>query len=112
MTDQLISFETAKLAKEKGFNIECIYHIEKNLKTEEILNHVHYGYECPTQSLLQKWIRETHSIHIGIDYDVGGWSYFYLTNLKSPTKDVNWSKNYDTYEETLEAGLQEALKLI
>ena len=24
MQEQLISFETAKLAKEKGFNIECI----------------------------------------------------------------------------------------
>lgn len=69
--------------------------------------------EAPTQSLLQKWLREKHNIHIGVYYnknscvwDVECWHVddvepFYYGNIE-----------FNTYEEALENGLQEALKLI
>ena len=41
MKDQLVKFETAKLAKEKGFEGPHLVLL-------------------PTQSLLQRWIREKH----------------------------------------------------
>lgn len=124
MKDQLISFETAKLAKEKGYkgdtgkrglNIQLstlCYTIKENGYEEGHLNHVGVGIAAPTQSLLQKWLREIHNIQVFVAW----------TGLKSTNKyDVMWFKDvpktsfdasYNTYEEALEAGLTEALKLI
>ena len=99
MTDTIISFETAKLAEEKKYS----------QKKKELFP--------PTQSLLQKWLREKHNIHIIIKpfYD-------------SKTKKISWAADIIqigiqivktkrliiqfTYEEALEIALQEALKLI
>ncbi len=79
MEEQLISFETAKLAKEKGFDIICQKGfnpnngniIEGNLWF--VLNTLESNYhiQCPTQSLLQRWLREVHNIHIELLID--GW---------------------------------------
>lgn len=73
----------------------------------------------PTQSLLQKWLRETHNIHITIE------SYHCLGNDKpfglgiDAMFDGVWDyvaypgdTNFDTYEDALEIGLIEGLKLI
>jgi len=55
-------------------------------------------------TLLQKWLRESHSIHIGINFDTLDQSkgskkcwFFYLTNLKDSDDEINWSCNYGTY---------------
>ena len=152
MKEQLISSETAKLAKEKGFSWEVydFYYQEKsNFKpyltrgseydsdrdckwdwnlnggvSGELLKIIPYPnsnkgyyYSAPTQSLLQKWLREKHKIHIivyvmensdgNIYYDFG------LKRIVNYLSD-NSSKpmEFSTYEEALEVGLQEALKLI
>ena len=111
MKEQLISFETAKLAKEKGFEVKC--------STYKI--HLPYSKEnpcyIPTQSLLQKWLREEHNLHISVDnnnyeiknmwcYDIHKLPYGLLRLWK------RGEKTYSSYEEALEKGLQEALKLI
>lgn len=76
----------------------------------------------PTQSLLQKWLRDEHKIHvfIGARLNVKKWdSHAYDLNMNGTeyTKSHPLSKYktqgvYDTYEEALEAGLQEGLKMI
>ena len=114
MEEQLISFETAKLAKEKGFNEKCIFHY---LDSGEL-----YAYDSgnrsarinnnsiiytPTQSLLQKWIREVHNIDIWVERYLREGDYF----CKS-TSFYDNQNPHKTYEEALEAGLIEALKLI
>lgn len=94
MTEELVTFETAKLLKEKGMFTDI---------------------EFPTQSVAQKWLRETKNIHIEISYMYENyWLYDILT---IPTHDLIGLSDrpivrYNTYEEALEAGLQEALKLI
>ena len=106
MTDQLISFETAKLAKEKGFQ-------ELTHKIDWVDNE---RYCIPTQSLLQKWLREKHDIHIIVK--VFGNS---KSNLRTYATDIflignklitGRRKVENTYEEALETALFEALKLI
>lgn len=121
MEEQLISFETAKLAKEKGFytGTHNIYEWQES-------------YEMVPQSLLQKWLREVHKLHLNIvyshdhnKYSVEGFDEFNADELRkrnprskgrfpypyqSKFKRHYW--NYKTYEEALEYGLQEALKLI
>ena len=139
MTEQLISFETAKLAKERGFDEECFNHYVKNnkypkpfgLEDNYYVTKVVYKknsclpyktpspyseiQECtaPTQSLLQKWLREKHNIHFVI---MNGW-YPESKNIFFEIKMYihNWMQVgtlYTTYEEALEKGLQEALKLV
>ena len=118
MRDQLISFETAKLAKSKGFDEYCDGYI-----TEHGEEHDYgagyknsYGYTTqPTQSLLQRWLREVYNIHflMKIFYDV---TTEKITYACDPIQ-VNGIETIrllpqNTYELALEAGLQAALKLI
>ena len=122
MEEQLISFETAKLAKEKGFQEECLHfyclnrtcnHVDKANKYSFEVNankesDDNFGYgkttSAPTQSLLQKWLREEHMEHVTSNIGELGYSW-----------KIAWRKEggfYKTYEEALERGLVEALKLI
>ena len=64
-----------------------------------------------SQSLLQKWLREEHKIHIVIMPCIIPSNevkyYIFTGKLK-----WDWAELFDTYEEALEVGLQEALKLV
>lgn len=134
MKEELISFETAKLAKEKGFDIPCDarWWIEpcSEWKTSDMgaipcNNSDGNSISRPTQSLLQKWLREVHNVYVDSYHDLtsDGKSVQYYTNWGFiQSKDINGKQNvngsYDeyndwkTYEESLEVGLQNALKLI
>ena len=132
MTEQLISFETAKLAKEKGFKIPTRVMYKGNEKSyghnnewgidEQRLDGKfpytnQQWYSIPTQSFLQKWLREKHNKHIYLfPLDNGKWGF--ENNSISINLDhifINYmyeGKEYNSYEEALEVGLQEALKLV
>ena len=136
MKEQQISFKTYKLAKEKGFsNIQSFYkNITKNYvdsggnETDERYNTVEWVTEevIPTQSLLQKWLREEHQIIVTVSVDCTAEpKYVYDINVFKGNprnlaekewgwyfhKQEDWGLYY-TYEDALEEGLIEALKLI
>ena len=137
MNDQLISFETAKLAKEKGFNIPTRGFIEpKYHDTIEFIDdtclYVYDGYSpikehhqileegwylAPTQSLLQRWLREVHNINVESNYlpniQKYGCLYIPMTG-KAKRSDIKFVHKfyYDTYEEALEIGLYQALLFV
>lgn len=135
MKEQLVSFETAKLAKEKGFNESCIHgylnkdgslmndddhfdfdscyedrSVMKHLlfKNSEVVND--YSITAPTQSFLQKWLREVHNIVVTVNLGLSSEGYYYKVRCNG-SLFVGEHFN-DTYEEALEAGLIEALNLI
>jgi len=126
MEEQLITFETAKLAKEKSFNEECLKYFTKSLKVkyyefmltnEDIEDFGHRNSSmdiicsAPTQSFLQKWLREKHDIHIAIHpKNLMNNTVKYYSHKGFIKKD--WDNLFDTYEEALEQGLLEALKSI
>ena len=83
MEEEIVSFETAMLLKEKGFNEPCSYYYED----DELYKLFHYqgdgtGFsrndapindrlsceemQCtaPTQSLAQKWLRDNHNMRV------------------------------------------------
>ena len=71
LEEKLISFETAKLAKKKGFNVHCRWYFDD--ENGDLYENEDFPYNswngslfAPTQSLLQKWLREVHSIHIEV----------------------------------------------
>jgi len=139
MEEQLISFKTAKLAKEKGFNelTDLIYLHHPNtyrgikgtdswklaydlveFKYRNKYNGHSYNedeqYSAPTQSLLQQWLREKYHLDVYVASN-GLYCYFPMiqlleidgTQMKSPKVKI-----YKKWEDALETGLQEALKLI
>jgi hypothetical protein len=134
MKDKLISFETAKPAKEGGFDWPTLYYHATS-------NGIYSGYSrekgfsgsgipaqnwnadrgqdgiesielfsAPTQSLLQKWLREVHNIHIAVHGDPIDKDF--STHIFRLDEDVIHNYFFKTYEEALEWGLQKALKLI
>ena len=130
MEDTLISFDTAKLAKEKGidlypFSIEG-YVIEEfwNYKIGDnfclILESEHLIYDddikkiafACSQSLFQKYLREKHNIHIEIHVYPHLKSGIYITYIHDKSGYEKTEFNFKTYEEALEFGLLDALKLI
>jgi len=107
--EQIISFETAVLAKEKGLISQFGVGYNANGKGPTMFRGHPPVYAC-SQSLLQKWLREKHSQHIYItDWD-GDWRWNHQWILGS----CNGSSigGFNTYELALEDGLLEALKLI
>ena len=144
MQDQLVSFKVAKLAKEKGFDIPVLncYNENGEFGDVESLCFVNYNqfknvdgsntnmYSAPTQSLLQKWLRDKHKLEVFVSFSPD-WEW----NDKDECLCTNmgyrvdwgfvgvWKKyeiesypleryNLKTYEEALDEGLYEALTLI
>lgn len=126
MEDKLVSYKTAKLAKEKGFNWKVFSYYKSEMSLFNIFpdyeqdidnwNNITFYINCysaPTQSLLQKWLREKHSIHINIGTIAFNRGINKMPNYGyciSSTKNHN--KKITNYEEALEEGLYEALKFI
>lgn len=96
MDEKFVSLDTLKSLTEKGFSY----------------------YHFPTQSVAQKWLRETKNLHICIYRNASGYGYDISkadngTHIINDLSDVpNDGGQWDTYEEALETGIQEALKLI
>lgn len=133
MEEQLISLETAKLAKEKGFNWKVRYsyghtinpHIaypNEDYSIPSDFNSPNAGrnwkhlYSAPTQSLLQKWLREVHNIIVEpLIFDKGFLEkdkFCFQWRVYNKIEDWFTGSEYKTYEEALEKGLSQALKLI
>jgi len=132
MTEQLISYETAKLAKEKDFDWMVRADYENgNLNPSSRLedwNNFHKELNiisAPTQALLQKWLRDEHGWHIIlIPVVTMGYTFKIMKVWKKdftveggleletpPYKEVHaW--DYRDYEEALENALVEVLKLL
>ena len=124
--ESYVSFETAKMLKDVGFDVPCISQYMQNgfrwnggsLKKVNS-NEYESVFSCPTQALAAKWLREVHRIVVDATFtppstDGNAWKYFI-----GEMDDMVWNGDYgpsdefyETYEEALEAGLQKAIKLI
>jgi len=125
ITEDYISFETAKLLKENGFDEGCfaLYNPDGTLIQSGIrLNNIQVGrvkgsYSAPTLQMAMKWLREVHDIYIMIDKDFAtekGWHYVVV-------RKQDWTNNIDngltqqesnsyTYEFACEAAIKYCLE--
>lgn len=124
--DEIISRETAILAKQINFdewcdksymeNARCVLSISgsnsslANTGNVEIIS-------APTQTQLSKWLRENDKIHVKVDCNHSGYfweisktngTYISHTALGGPNLGGCW----DTFEEAMEAGLFKALEIL
>lgn len=125
MEDQLISFETAKLTSIHclhSYDIECKHYYTSDGELGELywdedwcdLSRRTEDYiKAPTQSLLQRWLREVHNIPIYALLSTNNDWYYQISlfNDDNCITQFDLDKKY-TYEQALELGLQESLKLI
>jgi len=123
--NQLVTYDTAIKAFEKGYKISDFYFlfgdfIDSNNKPYGSLimkidewksfipdNMIH----TPTQSALQKWLREEHNIHINLiclpDYKYK-WCLIEIGDVFNITSE----NTYNSYEAALEQGLWNGIRLI
>ena len=129
MKDDYVDFETAKLLKEKGFDIPCDNYYDSSGKTP---NESVYGganietldyntdpfiksgfskfktFSAPTQSMAMKYLREVHKYLIVVGNKNGNYLYL-IKDLKANT-DLGISNNeYIYYEEAVEAAIKYCL---
>lgn len=103
MEEQLVSNNLVKILFKKGFSENGLSY-SKDRKV--------FRYSKPiTLSLVTKWLREVHGIHIAILPKMLPSNEIKYYIFKGKIK-INWTGLYNTYEEALELGIFEALQLI
>lgn len=129
--EEICTYEVCKLAKEKGFpqQYDSLTHIYggkdsfnvgidlKYKKCEGTLFDIIEWKPClndiaaPTQSLLQRWLREEKNIDIAIvPLYTGGYSYIVYNIHCRDNRVVNTNAGYATYELALEDALKYAFE--
>ena len=102
--ESYVSFDTAKLLKEAGFEAECGFIVDDGRKLYR-----------PTQALADKWLREMYNVAIYSLYDDDMEQWFYVIDAFAKNPVINGFQSgseYDDYESAFEDGLREAIKLI
>ncbi|HIY88177.1 MAG TPA: hypothetical protein H9824_05680 [Candidatus Bacteroides pullicola] len=125
ITEQYVSFGTAKLLKKAGFDEVCATFYSSKEGAPVLLHSRNSElekkhYSRPTQALAARWLREVHGLNISACFNsntyksaVKGWFYMREdTNRNDPDSVYCDIQDYESYEAAFEAGLQKALKLI
>jgi hypothetical protein len=117
ITEDYVSFETAKLLKEKGFDAECHSHYypcnypdgsieyHKYEKTDKknkswydiysLKNLPKDHYLAPTLQVVMKWLREVHNIHPNIVCDdVAEFVFYRIERIFRTGKEHRWFSYY------------------
>ena len=129
--ESYVSFDTAKMLKGAGFEekVKSCFMYDKYADKDEyefedgyaiVRKALFDNYNCyenaisrPTQALVAKWLREKHNLHVWCELtQYGGW--FYCIDKIKPYEQyaVVSEADFSSFEAALEAGLQEAIKLI
>jgi hypothetical protein len=119
--DEICTYELCKLAEEKGFpqHIGNDAYIEENEYDNEYEVGCNYPIQfipdylptiaAPTQSLLQRWLREEKGLHITIAFDQNEF-WWQIENLATGDYEYGEALGFDTYELALEDALKYVLR--
>ena len=115
ITEDYVSFETAKLLKEKGFDEVCFRYAESKGIYESgnwtVANVTGGGIGVPTLQMAIKWLREVHHYYIQVMLDswaLGDHMGYYVVIQKTDSdfemmlSDARERVFYDTPEESAE----------
>jgi hypothetical protein len=126
ITEDYVSFETAKLLKEKGFDEPCDWYINDAFPNT-VTRYNDYGIKhknsdktdvcsAPTLQMAMKWLREVHHLVIQIEFidflehgEVWLYSIIERKTIKQLTdRDENFTEH--SYEEACEAAIKYCLE--
>ena len=122
ITEDYVSFETAKLLKEKGFDEKLQYYYD----TDGILVRCHRGqyfsnksnaFIAPTQAMAMKWLREIHHVACFIcpsieqGFHTNKWNSYIDKLSDNFPKDPLWFvETSDSYEQACESAIKYCLE--
>jgi len=115
ITEDYVSFETAKLLKEKGFDEKSChmwYNIRKDvghyLSSVGVKGHL----PAPTLQMAMKWLREVHNIKVNVFYNNSNYAieYFEPNTQTGVDESVFIGDGYDVYEQACETAIKYCLE--
>ena len=123
ITEDYVSFEVAKLLKEKGFNekVICYYDDGGSLNLNKFVEfqccNQGYGsgvFAAPTLQMVCKWLREVHGLDIDISIEYTPKKVYYYSILKKTViRDIDClhnETNFKSYEQAVEVAIQYCLE--
>ena len=126
ITEDYVSLETAKLLKEKGFDVPCqhFYKFDSDeIYRGTVFTNSQIGdkfYNAPTLQMAMKWLRLVHGLHIGIHpnssdplfyISISKLDYDEWTSAESDTSlvytgETIYEKNFASYEDACEEAIK------
>ena len=117
ITEDYVSFEVAKLLKEKGFDCASrLWYDNKGVVSQKYIDATNSPlgkvdhYPCITLSLAMKWLREVHKIDIVCFHERLPHDCYWCRIEKYPYTEHQQEPTYQRYEQAVEAALKYALE--
>ena len=119
--EEICTYEVAKLAKEKGFDeyeaCSHLYEVDERWYTLTKYNNAKYidwsksyFYVAPTQSLLQRWLREEKGYYVYPFFDNESRRWTWVCRELTGDKWIQLLDFEERYFDTYELALEDALK--
>ena len=113
ITEDYVSFETAKLLKEKGFNwnTDKQFNLDKIVGDYDITDRSRYPeryLDAPTLQMAMKWLREVHKLYMYTAFD--GMEEVWFSRIYEKEKHLKDLDDFNTYEEACEAAIKYCLE--
>ncbi len=122
MKHLFLPYELAVIAKEKGFNEDCLkyYDYDKTLKDPNMVTVGRCNNElfvdlcaAPLYQQITDWFLDSHNLDIVVYYSKGVNCFqYYITDIKSNRGINTCDKEYKTKYEALNAVIKEVLNII
>ena len=121
ITEDYVSFETAKLLKEKGFKtpVETGYYGDGRICHNLALDFMDYNHEDgyysrPTIQMVMKWLREVHKLYVNIwadpkDVENNDFDIIFRAQVYNGTSNYG-TYEFSTYEQAVEAAIKYCLE--
>lgn len=112
ITEDYVSFETAKLLKEKGFDGKC--HLSQDCvetKYEEggdWISETTTTIGIPTLQMTMKWLREVHKLYMYTAFS--GMEEVWFSRIYDNDKHLKDLDDFNTYEEACEEAIKYCLE--
>jgi len=122
MEHLFVPYKIALELKEKGFNEPCLgFFKEEKFHTcfsfaynQEEAEKFYKAISAPLYQQVMDWFREKHNIHLAVDFEYLTNKYDVMFQEKTKGRWERYTRYYAsvTYNEALNKGIEEALKLI
>lgn len=102
MTEELVTLETAKLLKDKGFNWKCEHLIDRNKVITKYdlpqsmsccteIDDESVEFLCPVLYVAQKWLREIRGVYVYVEPVIGKrWKLSFVISMFQQKKATGW----------------------
>ena len=114
ITEDYVSFETAKLLKEKGFNEDSWFHYDTSRYIVTRGYRLNHPDDIPawTLQMVMKWLRKMYDLYIMLDFERPNCIEYKIYKYESELAKRNLLHyNYEeSYEEACEAAIKYCLE--